>query len=264
MNIKRLVLTVLTVAALMPTVATVVAEEISPPYVIQDGRRIPGTSVRADRHGQIILSTEAGRMTFDPGTTVVVHEPEGFDQLRRHVEAGDYEDAISGLRRIIDEYRFLGWDHRARRYLGRALTGIGRFEDAVTTFEQLFEDDAMARTESAVQEAYMVALQGLGALDKLLPMLDEVIRSGDRRPVAKAQMIRGNLRLEEGQTEQALYDYLRTATLFRTVIELQPEALYRVADCYERLGLREKAQPYIERLQEEFPQSDYAQRLREQ
>ncbi len=262
MNSKRFMIAVTAVAVLMPALDTVVAEEISPPYVIRDGRRIPGTEVRADRRGQIILSTETGRMTFEPGTTVVVHEPDGFDQLRRNVEEGNYEEAISGLRRVIEEYRFLGWDHRARRFLARALTGVDRFEDAVATFEQLFEDDPMARTEPAVQEAYLLALQGMGAREKLLPMLGEVIRDGERRPAAKAQMIRGNLRLEEGQTEQALYDFLRTARLFRSVIELQPEALYRVADCYERLGLHEKAQPYIERLQEEFPESDYAQRRR--
>ncbi len=260
MKIKHLIVATLTLASVLTGTGRVVADETALPYVVHEGRRIPGTDVRADRHGQIILTTPAGRMTFEPGTRVVVAEPTGFQDLRRKVEESQYEEVISGLREIIEQYRFLGWDHRARRLLGRALTGIGRYQDAVTHLESLFEEDPGARAEPDVQEAYLLALEGAREHDKLLPMLDEVIRQGGRQPAARAQMIRGNLRMEEGEIEKALYDFLRTATLFRTMIEFQPEALYRAAVCYEQLGQSEKAQRFIERLQTEFPESDYAQR----
>ncbi len=261
MKSKHLIVAALMIASIMTGAAWVGAREISTPYVIHDGRRIPGTAVRADRTGQIILTTEAGRMTFEPGTRVVVDEPTNFQELRRMIDAGRYEEAMPGLREIIEQYRFLGWDHRARRLLGLALTGSGRYTDAVASFETLFEKDPGARAEPEIQESYLLALEGAGERDKLLPMLDEVIRRGERRPAARAQMIRGNLRLEEGETEMALYDFLRTATFFRSFIELQPEALYRTADCFERLGRHEKAERFIERLKEEFPESDYAQRI---
>lgn len=260
MKAKHVIVAGLTLAAFLTGAGRVMANEISLPYVVHDGRRIPGTDVRADRGGQIFLMTEAGRMTFPPGTRVVVEEPEGFRNLRRMIEEGRYEEALPGLRQVIEQYRFLGWDLRARRLLGRALAGLGRHADAVAHFGALFEDDPAARAESDIQEAYMLALQGAREHDRLMPLLDDVIRRGERRPAARAQMIRGNLRLEAGETEKALYDFLRTATLFRSFIEFQPEALYRTAVCYEALGLPEKAQRFMTRLQEDFPESEYARR----
>lgn len=250
-------------ACCLLTAGSVLAEDTPMPYVIVGGRKIPGTEVRADRRGQITLMTASGLMTFEPGTTVVMAEPPAFAGLRRLVEEGRPAEAIPGLIAIIEQYRFLGWDYHARRSLGRAQVGAGLFADAVKTFDDLFALQPTARAEAPVLTAYLRALEGAGEVEKLLPLLSEVIQEGARPAAALAQVMRGNLRLRDGDVEMALSDFLRTAMLFRAVHALQPEALYGTAVCYERLGLNDQAKPFYDQLIANHPKSEFAERARQ-
>lgn len=254
-------------AVLLGTVLAVCdagAGDIQPPYVIVRGRRIAGREVRADSQGNIRLITPEGvTMTFDPGTVAVVDEPANFAELNRMVEAGRYEEAIGGLREIMNRYRFLGWDQRARRLLARAQVGTGQHALAVRTLEELFETQPAARAEPLMQDAYLVALHGAGESEKLLPLLDETVRTGGRQPAARAQLMRANLRLRNEEIEPALFDFLRITTLFRNLSELQPEALYQAAVCFEKLGYTERAANYFERLARDYPDSEFARRKRD-
>lgn len=237
------------------------ANQTPTPYVVVRGTVIPGREVRADRTGRITLITATGPMTFEAGTTVVMDEPAALAGLRKQIEEGQFAEAIPGLRSLINEYRFLGWDNRIRRDLARAQVGAEQHDDAVKTLEELFANQPAARSEPVVQNTYLHALKGAGEREKLLPLLDEVIRDGGRASTALAQMMRGNMLLESGEVERALHDFLRTATLFRSVRELQPEALYRTAACFEQLGYTEQAQHYYGLLKDQYPDSEFARQL---
>lgn len=248
--------------ALISCGSTAVAEDAPTPYVIVGGRRIPGTSVRADRQGNITLVTPTGLLTFDIGTTVVVDEPAAFPALRRQVEEGRYAEAIPGLRQVITEYRFLSWDHRARRYLARAQVGAGSHGEALATLDELFAAQPTSRNEPVVQDTYMRALRGAGDQERLLPLLDQMISKGGRQAAAVAQVMRGNIHLEQGDPRSALFDFMRTTLLFRSVREVQPEALYRTADCFTRMGYEDKADRFYKQLQEQYPESEFAARAK--
>ncbi len=259
---KRLHLIFPVFSVTLVAVAAAAARDVQKPYVISRGSKIPGSDVHVAEDGEITLITPEGRMIFDPGTTVVVEEPAVFPELRRMVEEGKYEEAISGLREIVDQYRFLQWDHRARIFLGRAQTGVGRHREAVETLEELFAAHSGIRSDPTVQATYLSAMQGVGDRERLMPLIEEFVRGGERQVAALAQMIRGNLLLEDGELEKALYDFQRTALLFGAEKDVHAEALYRTAYCFERLGKSAKARYYQGLLETAYPDSEYAERVR--
>lgn len=233
------------------------------PYVIQpNGQKIEGTRIKAGPDGQIVLTTADGQLTFPKGTKISVDEPAEYARALSLIEKRQYDEAATLLAKVVEEYRFLGWDRRARGLLATALVNKGDFKGALSVYEAMFAETPDARKEEDVQYGYLKALVAAGDREKLAPLLDEAIRTGPRRAAALAQVLRGNQRFADGQVQEALTDFLRTAAFFQDVPETQAEAIFMAGECLSKLG-DARAVTYYDRVAKEFPQSAFAKRAQE-
>jgi hypothetical protein len=110
---------------------------------------------------------------------------------------------------------------------------------------------------------YWRALLRENRTSKLDDFLVQAVKSGNRLASATALLLRGDMILKGGDTQdfhiRALKDgYLRVVTLYRTVKEVQPEANYKAAKSLEKLGMTARAQERRETIRKEFPGSEWA------
>jgi tetratricopeptide (TPR) repeat protein len=255
---NRLVcLAALAVALLMGGVA------VAAPYVIlPTGQKVEGTRIKAGADGQIVLTTADGQLSFPKGTKVFVDEPVEYGQALGLLEKRQYDEAAKLLGKVIDEYRFLGWDRKARNLQATAYANKGDFKSALAAYDALFAEFPDARKDDEAQYGYLKSLAGAGDREKMAPLLDEVIRTGPRRAAALAQVIRGNQKFSDGQVAEALLDFVRTADFFRDVPDVQAEASFMAGECLSKMGDARAAQ-YYETVTKEFAQSPFAKRIRE-
>jgi TolA-binding protein len=232
------------------------------PAVIQaSGQRIEGLAIKAKPDGTILLTTKEGELSFPKGTRVVVDQPPTYAKAVQLMQQKQYDEAVRLLQGIVKEYAFLDWDLKAHRLLAGALVGKGEPKLAVESCEAIFRAAPEARKDEELQRIYLRAMAGAGETQKLAPMLDQAIAEGARETAAVAQVLRADLRLAAGDIEGALYDCLRTAELFTAVSDVQAEALFKAAECLEKLG-DERAGRYYGKVARDFPQSPYAVKAR--
>ena len=92
--------------------------------------------------------------------------------------------------------------------------------------------------------------------------LGKAVEEGNRGVVAVAQVLRGDLDMKKQDFRSALVDgYLRTIVLFADVREMQPEALFKAAKCFEELRESQNAEKMRKKLLSEFPDSTYSRQI---
>lgn len=233
------------------------------PYVVlPNGQQMVGTAIRAAPDGTIILTTAQGTLRYAKGqyAKAFADKPAEFDQARQRAAAKDYATAEQLLRKVITELQFLEWDNAARLVLAREVQmAKGDPAAAVITFEELFRLSPDAKNNPDAGWAYREALLGAKQFDKLGAALDETIKSGARADAARAQVMRGDLKLAQGQVEGAVLDYLRTVVLFENEKDSQPEALFKAAETLEKLR-DARAKSLYEKLRTQYAGSPYAAR----
>ena len=235
---------------------------VAGPYVISPTGKMEGTKIKATKDGQIILTMKDGQVvTFPKGTKAVVEEPPDYGKALRMMEQRQYDEAVKLLTGVINDYRYLEWDRKAKKLLATVYVSKEDFKPAVAAFEELFSEAPELQKDGDAQIGYMRALMGAGNQEKLAPMLDEAIANGPRSAAALAQVLRGNTKYAAGDVEGALYDFMRTAELFKDVPDVQPEANFRTAECLGKL-LDARAAEYYAVVVKEFPKSPYASRAR--
>jgi len=228
--------------------------------ILPNGSRVDGTAIRASRTGDIILTTAAGQQTFPRGqyAKAIGDKPPAFDQARTLAGQGKHDEAIALLEKIAAEYRFLDWDNNSYIAIAQIQTARGNHTEAVEVFERLIRQAPELKDDAAIQSNYRSALLAAKMFDKLLPSLDQAISSGPRSEAAKAQVMRGDIRLAQGQVEAAVMDYLRTAILFESEKAIQPEALFKAGQGLEQLR-DPRAKEMYRKLVQNYPSSSYAQ-----
>lgn len=233
-------------------------------YVITtQGQQIHGTDIRARPNGEIILTTPQGTRTFYPGQYIkaVADRPPEMDQALKLLQAKQYDQAIKILEDIAVRFRFLDWDNQARLAIANAYSSKGDFVAAVNAFEKLFAANPKSREETDILWAYRKALLDAQQFDKLEQQLQTAIASGSRTDAARAQIMRGDIRMAQNQIELAAMDYLRTAILFESEKAVQPEALWKAGDALEKLR-DPRAKEMYRKLVENYPNSAQAAQAR--
>jgi tetratricopeptide (TPR) repeat protein len=248
------------IAALLALAAAVPA--FAAPYVVlPGGQQKAGTQIRAKPDGTILLITADGAtLTFSKGQYVkaVADKPAEFDPARQKAAAKDYAGAEALLKKIITDYANLDWDNNARIVLAREVyVAKGDFAAAVAVYDELFRVAPAMKDNADAAWAYRDALLGAKQYDKLGLQLDEAIKSGSRPDAAKAQVMRGDIKLAQSQVEGAVTDYLRTVILFEAEKDIQPEALFKAAEALEKLR-DPRAKSLYAKLQQEYAGSPYA------
>ena len=231
--------------------------------ILSNGNRVEGTEIRARPNGDIILTTPAGQQTFSKGTYAKAQadKPASFDQARSLAGQGKHDEAIALLEKIATDYRFLEWDNNAVVAIAQIQSSRGNHKDAVDAYDRLARQSPELKEDANIQAAYRSALLNAGMYDKLMPMIDQAISSGSRADAAKAQIMRGDIRMSKGETEAAAMDYLRTAILFESETAVHPESLLKAGEALEKMR-DPRAKDMYRRLVEKYPQSEQAQKAR--
>ncbi len=230
----------------------------NPVVILPDGRKMEGTEVRVTREGVVYLTTQAGRMEYPKGTKVVMDQPADLVKAEGLVQKKQFAEAIPVLEKLAEGLRFLGWDMKARKLLAESYAGQGEWTKAVEAFEALMADFKDSQGDDAVRAGYLLSLAAAGNKDKVMPLLEGAIKGGTRGEAAQAQLIRGRTKLESGDVEAALYDFMRNARYFKEFKEEAAESAFRTAECLEKLNERDRASGYYLQVARDFPDSEFA------
>ena len=233
-------------------------------YVVTpQGQTIQGSEIRSKANGDIVLTTDKGPLTFTKGSYVraVADEPAEYKQAQQFLASKKYDDAVKLLKDIAIQYKNLQWDMKARLMLGEVYAQQGDYENARLTYEDVFRSNPKLKEMPEVSWTYRGVLLKSGKYAILEPELNTLIQSGSREDAAKAQIMRGDLRKEQGQMEPAVMDYMRTMVFFKDVAASQPEAMFKVAEGLESMR-DERAKGVYRSLVEQYPDTAYAQQAR--
>lgn len=249
-------------AALIWAAAGGIPANAQNPFVIlPNGSRVEGTDIRARADGTIILTTPQGQVTYQRGQYVRAEaaRPADFDRARQLAQQRNFDEALRLLDQIATNFRFLHWDNQARLLSAQILATRGDHAGAVAMYERLFQGAPDMRRESTVLWGYLSALSEAKQYDKLTPQLDELISKGSRSDAARALVLRGDVKMAQGQVEPAVMDYLRSALLFENERAVLPEALFKAAEGLERLRDPRNRDLY-RRVAQEFGGTPFGQR----
>jgi len=232
------------------------------PFVINSaGNQVNGSAIQSAADGTVLLTTLNGQtLTFRPGTyrQAFADKPKEMFQVEELVKEKDLIAVVQILRRIKEEYQFLGWDQRAGLMLARVYLPLKQFEDSAREYEELFAVQPKFKTNLKERSNYMQALLGSGRISEVAGLIDEDIASGSREAAARAQVVRGDMKMKGGQAEEALLDYLRTTILFRAQTAVLPEATYKTAVALKNLN-DPRAAATFQKVIDEFPKSEFAE-----
>lgn len=232
------------------------------PFVINSaGTQIDGSAIQSAPDGTVMLTTLSGQtLTFRPGSyrQAFADKPKEMFQVEAMAKDGDLAGAAAILRRVKEEYRFLGWDQRASLMLARVELALKEFKASAAEYEELFQHQPQLKTVPVERANYMQALLGSGRIQETAALVDEDIASGSREAAARAQVVRGDMKAAAGQPEEALLDYLRTAILFEDQTVVLPEATYKTAVALKKLN-DPRAVEYFQKVVDEFPKSEFAE-----
>lgn len=186
------------------------------------GRQINGTKISASEDGSVSLTTASGQtMTFRKGQyrSATADRPKELARAEQLLKQGQGEQAVSLLKQVKQECRYLAWDQPAIQLLADYYYSSGQFAEAVKEFQAL-ED----QTDAVLQRKLREAMMKCGKAESVLSVLNEDIATGSREAAAQAYLMRGELKAEAGDLKGARRDWLKVATFFKAQRELAAQA----------------------------------------
>lgn len=176
---------------------------------------------------------------------VDVPKPKNFDSCVAGKNA-------AGLRKIVSDYRMLGWDRPAARELIAILLAGNKAKEAFEVASPLVQDDKKSAYTGDMAAAYWQTLLALGEKTKLENCLRLATTEGDRRSSAEALIARGDILAKEAEladgeakakaNRKALTDgYLRAALMYRDDADADCrkasyDAMIRSAGIFDDIG----------------------------
>jgi TolA-binding protein len=201
-------------------------------------------------------------MKFSPqdvASVQVLKKPDQYDAAVGMVKQGQYAQAIPLLQQIADEYAMLQYDVQAGFYLATAYLKMKDIRKAAEACDKIVSINPNAVLTPEFASVYWDCLLGVEQFAKLRELLTKAISEGDRNLAAVAQLKRGDMDKQKGNAKDALINgYLRTIVLFEANKDVQPEALYKAAKCFEEVGQVPYAEKMRKKLLTEYPDSEYA------
>lgn len=194
---------------------------------------------------------------------IQIVRPKELDAAIAAVKANNGAAAIAVLTKIANDYAMLQYDEEAVRWLADAYLQTNNGAAALKAIEQVTTQRPAAAYLGELATVYWRVLLQQNRTSKLEDLLEKAVKSGDRIASATALVLRGDLILKTGDTQEhhtrALKDgYLRVVTLYRGVRPVQPEANYKAAKSLEKLGMNARAQERRDVIRKEFPGSEWA------
>lgn len=252
---KKITLTVINFA-----VFASIAFAQKPPFVeLINKQVIEGSALRVDSKGNYILKVEGSgnrEFTAKQIKRAVGVKPSTLAGLKSAVDSGKYQAALGPLKQIVSA-NIPYWSGVAAGLLAQAQLGTDDAAGALKTFDTIFKKDPKA-AEGPGRFGYWKALLANDKIAELEPRLKREILTGDREGAANAQLIRGDLNVVRKKLDEALLDYLRTATFYKKQKELLPAALYKTATTMDALKDK-RAKGYWKILSEKHADTPFGQ-----
>ena len=254
--------------AAMFTAGMAVAQ-IQGTIVTTEDRRIEGTLKWKAREKAYGVVAKGGNVDLEMALAnikeVVVPRPRELDAAIANIQQGNAALAVPVLEKLSTDYLMLQWDTVATRYLAEAYLKSGEADKALRVCEKVISANPEAAYLGEMAPAYWQALLKQDRLSKVEELMAKAIKSGDRSSSAAALVMRGDVILTTGETaevtKKALRDgYLRVVTLYKSERAVLPEALYKAAKCFEKLGQSSRADQMRTTLKNEFGSSEWARK----
>ncbi len=254
--------------------ATAGAADIKPTGTVYlaNGGSSKGTIVWRNGSKSYVVTDATGRSTStfkeDEVERVDVTPPKDLERLAKAVVAGSNLPAtVKSLEEIVDAYDHLTYDVIGTRWLAQAYLKQGNTAKAVSACEKVIRSNPEAAYAGEMAPAYWEALRKSNP-GKLQGLLDKAIASGDRISAASALVARGDAALgadnaaasTAANCQIALRDgYLRVILLYADPsTEAYPEALYKGAQAFKKMGQSSRATQLLDTLKAECPNSPWA------
>jgi tetratricopeptide (TPR) repeat protein len=194
-----------------------------------------------------------------------IPRPKELDAAIESMRQGNAAASVPVLEKLANDYLMLQWDTVATRYLAEALVQSGKADEAIRVCEKVIAANPESAYLGEMAPAYWQALIKRDRVSKVEELIAKAVKSGDRLASANALIARGDLVLSAGDTSEnakkALRDgYLRVVSLYKAERTAQPEALFKAAKCFEKLGQTARADQMRTTLKGEFGASDWARK----
>jgi tetratricopeptide (TPR) repeat protein len=265
MNMRKAIQSVF--AALMLLGAGAALAQVDGRVVTTEGRTVDGSIRWSVRDKAYVIKRENVEILLEPDKIdrLVIPKPNELIAAEDMVRKGQAAQAIPILQKVITTYLKLNWDESATRLLAEAYLADGKSKEAIDVCEKIIAGTPEAAYKGDMAPAYWRALLMGDRVAKLDDMLTKAVKEGDRTTSAFALIARGDLIRKTGDNAEnaakALRDgYLRVVTLYKGVKAAQPEALYKAAQCFEKLGQSSRADSMRTELKRDFGSSEWASR----
>ena len=196
---------------------------------------------------------------------IKVPKPKALTDAEKMMQDNNAAGAVPALKKVAADYLMLTWDKPATRLLAEALLKTGDHEETIRVCETVIRSDPDAAFLGEFAPFYWQALLKAGGRNtsKVEELATKAIKSGDRTASAFALNMRGDLILATGDTadnaKKALKDgYLRVLTLYTNERGARPEALYKAAKCFEKIGQPPRADTFRSELKKDFAKTEWA------
>jgi tetratricopeptide (TPR) repeat protein len=196
--------------------------------------------------------------------STTIDKPVALDAAVAAAKAQNFQEAVTGLKPIIDHYAGLRlpWVEEAMLRLGDAYIGLKDFASAkriFDSFKSLYPaspqtaglDVKYARVLSE-QKDYAKALEALNSFLELMLKRD-FLTDEQETAVAEALVLRGDCLAATTKRDAALDDYLKVVTLFDYDADRAAEAKYKAARLFEDLGNWKRARDSYDEMLKEGP-----------
>ncbi|MEM7392973.1 MAG: hypothetical protein AAF492_11565 [Verrucomicrobiota bacterium] len=208
--------------------------------LMNDGKKKPALGILIDPStGDAILSLPNNQRMNVPKSSykrAYGSRPKEWAQILGAIKAKKFKEVIPVLDNVIRKNRALYWDLEALALKGRAEVELGLMKEAVATLDKLvrapYGSDLI---KGPVFESYLTALKDSNNPARLKQILSKTIQNGARADAAIAYIIKGDMRLDEGDSEGAVLHYLKPALLFTQQAEQCAQANYKAGDVLEKM-----------------------------
>jgi cellulose synthase operon protein C len=169
-----------------------------------------------------------------------------------------FQEAFSTYQTLMKEYPSTDQADQAYFYCGESLFATDRVNESIAFYEKMLD-----LPNAAKSPLYGQALYALGYAHEQSKQYDQALASYDRllkdssnaELIEQARIRRGDVLMAGNQVEAALKAFASAAEAGGSMADY---ALFRMAQCHNKLNQQPQAAKLYERLSKEFPKSPYA------
>ncbi len=210
-------LTTLSLVLLSLLPVTAFAQQGKPFVITEEGNRVYGSKLEADRQGNLTLNLEEGRVTrrFKKGRyrAAYVPRPKSVRNLQAAFTDGEFGYIDENADKILQQYGYLGWGDMIMYIRAKVALDRNKPEQALKHLKEGQEYPGIhkALTARALAETY-VALEDFDKAERQIGrVLDETDKAG---MLAAMFNLKGDLRAAQGREKEAVLEYMKTILLF--------------------------------------------------